>query len=323
MGYARRSVPSTTMKSTAPVILLGPQRLQPTVGSVVAGLGLKGPLALITAGWKEREGDDAELRQHLGVPAYNLDLYLRGEQAIEEDTELRALLRARQETLRRLQEIYRRRLANLMQDARELMHMEGDAELLDVERDSAVEAVRALDRHHLGRVGSVHADYRAHAHPAERPSLVRRRAELAARIDEAEAVLISGGHVVVLLNRLSMFDLGPLLAGKTLIAWSAGAMAASEKVVLFHDRPPQGPGNAEVLDWGLGLCRGVLPLPHASERLDLDDRVRVSLLSRRFAELDAMPLEPGTRIDYQPARLNPREGARVLRGDGRVEEAAR
>ena len=320
MDYARVSVFLPMTMSTAPVILLGPQRLQPTVGSVVADLGLKGPVALVTAGWKDRETDDAELRQHLGVPAVNLELYRQGEAAIEEDAELRTLLRARQDTLRRLQEIYRRRLANLVQDARELLVMEGDAELLDSERDSAIETVRALDRHHLGRVFSVHADYRAHAHPSERASLLARRSEIANQIESAEAVLLAGGHVAVLLNRMSMFDLRPLLEGKTLIAWSAGAMVASEQVVLFHDRPPQGPGNAEVLDHGLALCRGVLPLPHASARLDLDDPVRVGLLSRRFAELRPMPLEPGCRIDYQPARLSPRQGARVLRRDGTVEE---
>ncbi len=44
-------------------------------------------------------------------------------------------------------------------------------------------------------------------------------------------------------------------------------MVVCETVVLFHDSPPQGAGNAEVLDAGLGLARGVIALPHARRRL--------------------------------------------------------
>jgi hypothetical protein len=46
--------------------------------------------------------------------------------------------------------------------------------------------------------------------------------------------------VAVLVNRLRLFGLGDLVADKTVFAWSAGAMAVSERVVLFHDDPPQG-----------------------------------------------------------------------------------
>ena len=49
-------------------------------------------------------------------------------------------------------------------------------------------------------------------------------------------------------------------------------MAISERVVLFHDSPPQGPGAAEVLDAGLGLVGDVVVLPQPEFRLRLDDR---------------------------------------------------
>ena len=65
-------------------------------------------------------------------------------------------------------------------------------------------------------------------------------------------------------------------------AWSAGAMAIAERVVLFHDHPPQGAGNAEVFEAGLGLVRGAVFLPHAATRLALDDVGRVALLARRL-----------------------------------------
>jgi hypothetical protein len=73
-------------------------------------------------------------------------------------------------------------------------------------------------------------------------------------------------------------------------------MVVSERVVLFHDNPPQGAGDPEVFAPGLGLCRGVLPLPHARRRLRLDDAARVGLLARRFAPLVAIALDDGSGL---------------------------
>ncbi len=63
---------------------------------------------------------------------------------------------------------------------------------------------------------------------------------------------------------------------------SAGAMALSEKVVLFHDFPPQGAGNAEVFDAGLSAFRGLIVFPDADKRLALGDKQRVSMLASRL-----------------------------------------
>jgi hypothetical protein len=62
-------------------------------------------------------------------------------------------------------------------------------------------------------------------------------------------------------------------------------------VVLFHDSPPQGQGSAEVLEAGLGLVRGLLPLPHASHRLKLREPSRVALFALRFRPLLCIPLD--------------------------------
>ena len=51
------------------VILLGPQRLSPTVGDEVEQRGITGTVAMITAGWQEREEEDDEFREVLKVPA--------------------------------------------------------------------------------------------------------------------------------------------------------------------------------------------------------------------------------------------------------------
>ncbi|MCA9539646.1 MAG: hypothetical protein KC620_12205 [Myxococcales bacterium] len=61
------------------IALLGPQRLAPTIGEEIARLGLRGPMAVITAGWQEREPEDEELCAAAGVPCKNLQLYARWE----------------------------------------------------------------------------------------------------------------------------------------------------------------------------------------------------------------------------------------------------
>jgi peptidase E len=133
--------------------------------------------------------------------------------------------------------------------------------------------------------------------------LMAHRKEIAGLVADSSAVLIAGGHVELLLNRLRLFDLATGLKARPVIAWSAGAMALSERIVLFHDNPPQGAGIAEVADRGLGLFSGVLPLPHAGKRLRLHDSERVSLFARRFAPARCSTLEDGTALTWTDDRL--------------------
>ena len=101
------------------------------------------------------------------------------------------------------------------------------------------------------------------------------------------------------------------------IAWSAGAMALTDRIVLFHDRSPQGPGHPEVYGSGLSLLRDVVLLPHARARLLLDDAPRMAVFARRFAPARCMPLEAGTRLDVGRDGGWP-PGTRVLAEDGHV-----
>src|SRR4029077_15454639 len=107
-------------------------------------------------------------------------------------------------------------------------------------------------------------------------------------------------------------------------AWSAGAMALGERIVLFHDRSAHGPGHPEIHGSGLSVLRGVVPLPHARARLLLDDAPRMSVFARRFAPARCVLLEDGTRIDTDSDRGWAR-GMRVPAQDGHVSpgEAAR
>ena len=102
----------------------------------------------------------------------------------------------------------------------------------------------------------------------------------------------------VLADVLHLFNVAAALRSPV-IAWSAGAMALAERIVLFHDRAPQGPGHPEVYASGLSVLRGIVPLPHARARLLLDDRPRMAVFASRFAPARCVLLESGTRMDIE------------------------
>ena len=323
------------MIAMSSVTLLGPQRLRPTVaaeidrhpavgGAAGAGSGAPGPVAVVTAGWQEREAEDDELAAHLGRPIVDLCLHRRLEQVFAADPELFNAHRARQDHLRSLQRLYRYRLDFALEPARELLRRPTpeDAwqrELLEAERADAIDALCELDRRHLARIAAVHRAFEEEHAPTARPAILAHRRELAALLAPAPAVVIAGGHVAVLVNRMRLFGLTELLDGKALFVWSAGAMALSERVVLFHDSPPQGMGNPEVLDAGLGLLPGIVVLPHARHRLRLDDPPRVEILARRFAPAVCIPCDGGEPALDWDGRHYRSHGGRRLGTDGRVE----
>lgn len=284
------------------IVLLGPQRLQPTVGAVVDSLGLQGRIAAVTAGWQEREAEDDELRQQLGHRTVNLRLHQRGDAVFAEDPELFAAHRRRQDRLKELQQLYRLRLEPALEVARELMRKAADSELASAELDAALESVRSLDAHHLERLRAIHQQFEADHQPAERPAVLTRRQELADELEGVSALAIAGGHLPVLLNRMRLFDLLGLLDGQPIVAWSAGAMILAERVVVFHDSPPQGAGAAQVLEVGLARAPELLPLPHARRRLRLDDPGRVAMFSRRFAPLQCLAMNEGAELIWDGRR---------------------
>lgn len=306
----------------AVVVLLGPQRFEPTVRDAFAGLDVRGPIAVVTAGWQERESEDDELCDHLDCEVLDLLLYRRYENVLARDPELATALRQRQEQLRERQEIYRLRLGFALEAARALMRRTSGGGLLLEQRRAAIRTVRTLDREHLRRLRRAHAEFEAQWQPARRESVAREREEIRAILGRCAALAIAGGHVGVLLNRLRLFDVPELLGDRPLVAWSAGAMAVSERVVLFHDNPPQGAGDPEVLDAGLGLCRGVVALPHARRRLRLDDPVRVALFARRFTPATCVVLEPPARLSWDGAGWTPGPATRVLARGGSVRRMA-
>lgn len=302
-----------------PVVLLGPQRFTPTLGEAVTATGFDGRLASVTAGWQEREGEDLELHEHLGERTINLMLYARAEDAFERDPELFDAHRERQGKLRELQAIYRARLVPLREAARQLLEREGREELIAPEREDALAAVARLDAHHLSRIAAIDREFEQRVKPAERAAILHHQRAIARTLAKTNGFAIAGGHVAILINRLRLFDLGPTIAERPLFAWSAGAMAVAERIVLFHDTPPQGAGVPEVLENGLGAVRGVIPLPHARKRLRLDDRSRVALMARRFAPDLTLALDDGARVVFEDGAVRSAVGVWRLTTEGALE----
>lgn len=310
------------------LILLGPQRNAITVAEELESMGAFGKVALITAGWQEREDDDGNLQTAIGHRGVNLYLHRRTDAVFTEDRELFAAHRKRQDQLRLLRDLYNVRLDAYISAAKALFHHsphaaplayrtyaastaqfaarlgdeDDDAQdheaMLAVLRDDAVRTLRELDTHHLKLIADIHERFEAGVRPNERKVLREARDEIGAIIDQCDAVAIAGGHVATLLGRMRLLDIASHLKDKPVIAWSAGAMVLTDRVVLFHDRPPEGPGNAEVLDIGLGMAPGVVALPHATKRLALDDMPRMAMFAQRFSPAMCLALDPYARARW-------------------------
>jgi hypothetical protein len=304
------------------VVLLGPQR-RPTVDAVVRSLVLDGsvaadgPIATVTAGWLEREPDDRELSALLGGRAVNLGLYRRWLDVQERDPSFATGERGLQAVLAELEDSYLLRLDYAMQAVYALQRRQPAGTGLVTEGlAEAVAAVRELDAAHLRRVEQVRGEFFGRLRPHERPVIAEHRAAVAGLLDGAAAMIVAGGHVGVLAGALHLFNVAAVLTAPV-IAWSAGAMALAERIVLFNDRSPEGPGHPEVYGSGLSLVRGAVLLPHARARLLLDDTPRMAVFARRFGPARCILLDQGTRLDV-PADGSWPPGARALAEDGRV-----
>jgi len=299
-------------------VLLGPQQLKQSLGAAVSALGREGPIALVTAGWQEREDQDDELPAQLGRKVVNLRLYERAEEVLAKDSEYARAHRARQDQLRQIQEFYKLRLERLFDAALDIARKAAGTDLEQEEIRLSIEHVKRIDQEHLERVTALREAYELQTRPLARPSIARHRAELEKLLSSVGTVAIAGGHVAVLLNRLRMFGLKELLKNHALIAWSGGAMVTSERVILFHESPPEGAGISEVLEAGLGLHSGVVPLPNPKLRLKLDDPLRVGWLARRYSHSRCVAFDQGDFVQFDHGRWFGSDGTVLLKPDGSV-----
>ncbi|HMB69052.1 MAG TPA: Type 1 glutamine amidotransferase-like domain-containing protein [bacterium] len=305
------------------VILLGPQGEKETLAAVLEEHGLRGRLAVVTAGWQEREGEVQALQDHVAGRAENLLLHKRADEVFAEHPDLEEEHRLRQTRLRQLQRLYNVRVEHAMAAVAELARRSEPEPLIRQAWEAAVGTVRSIDEEHLVDLKVAHREFDLRLDLGQRKAVRRHRREIAKILGDCEVLAIAGGHVAVLLNRLRLFDVTKHIKDKPVIGWAAGAMVLSERVVLYHDSPPQGAGNPEVLEAGLGLVKGVVPLPHARTRLRLNDPQRVSRFATRFAPARCVAMDEGARLTVGPTGWSASPETKELTPDGRVQRMER
>ncbi len=275
--------------------ILGPERPEGALPGVLQKHGVTGPLALVSAGWRYDEARDEPLRTAVPNEVRNLRLYDRFRILEREAPDLISRYTAKQDALRRVKHRYRMRVQAGLASATAL-----HAEYKDVSCRWFLQSIRHLqetDELFLAEARALHDRFESEAQPGQHPLVRRARETVREELAGCAALLIAGGHIGVLRNRCFFFDLGPVLNHQPLYAWSAGAMLLTERVLLYHDRTAYGPGTAEFLDHGFGLLRNTVFLPHARERLDLDNTLNLTVLVHRLAPRRVIGLENGAVYD--------------------------
>jgi len=278
------------------ITLLGPQRRASGARSAVAQLIPDGPVAAINAGWREREADTEELNAVLGGRMVNLQLYRRWHQLTEDDPSYAEAEHRLSNRLEELRAAYQLRLRHQKAAARAVAQRVSDSSIRTAALADAVAGVRALDSWHLDRSTELRSEFFAEVRLAERDLVADHRRQVTQLVDASAGLVITGGHVGVLLHLLQVFGLAAVIR-PPLIAWSAGAMALSPRVVLFSDHAPFGHHDAEFHATGLGLYDHGVPFPHPRHRLRLSDHDRRQLLADRLAPYPGLLLDDGVRLD--------------------------
>ena len=280
------------------LILLGPQPEYRSLCEAMGRLDHCRRLGLISAGWEEDEANDEEIRNSLdGYHIENLALFKRSEQLFASDAEFIKGLQKRQDELRELRNVYQIRLEALLSSSRKLLTLPDGQVDFEPERENSVDAIRRLDQQYFFRTSQIIDRYEDQLKTDQRPDVMHHRIELTRIIDDMDALVISGGHAAIVLNRLKIFGVLEMKPFIPIVAWSAGAMALADQIVFFHDSPPQGPGDPEVLRPGMGYYTEILPFPDGKNRLHLDDLQRVSLMARRFSRFACVVFDEQTILD--------------------------
>lgn len=274
-------------------------------------LGVRGAVAIITAGWQEYEDDDEGVAPAIGRPTVNLRLHARSEALVREDPELVDALRERQRHLRHLQEFYRIRLDAIDDAARAIAVRHVPIEILAEQKRISVSELRHLDANHLEHCRGVHARFDAEWDPAGRPAVARHREEVAAAIAGTDAVLITGGHVMSLLNRLRLFAPHRAFGARPVLGCSAGAMVLTDRIVLFHDAPPFGKNLAQVIADGLGICPGIVAMPDVARRVNADELVGMRRFVQRMAPATCVALDAECHVRFERGVLADGHAGRV------------
>ena len=300
------------------ITMLGPQR-RPTVDRVLRSLNVHGTVAAVTAGWQERESDDGELVSLLGGDVVNLRLWGRWMDILHEDVEFARAEREHRVVLDDLQQLYVVRLDHALRATTEVAtRTDVNPRVTERALEDSLELVRVIDRTHLLRLRELNDAFYAAWQPHERETIARHREEVRSLLAAVECLVMTGGHVGELARVLHLFNIAPQLPSRV-VAWSAGAMVLTPRIVLFHDRAAHGRSQTEIYDEGIGAVGDVVVLPHARRRLRTDDAVRMSVLARRFEPARCVLLDDGVTVDFgADGKLT--ADARIVDAAGRIVE---
>lgn len=298
------------------VTVLGPQRRTTATRTAVAELIPTGRIATINAGWRERESADAELGEVLGGRMVNLRLYQRWQELMAADPEYAAAERGLTELLEEQQAAYAQRVFHAVAAIDEVNRRDKMPAVRAAAVADGIRALRTLDSWHLAEVAGSRQQFYAATQIGERETVRAQRRELAELVDDSAGLVITGGHVGVLLHLLHVFGLVSMIK-PPVITWSAGAMALSDRVVLFGAHRPAGRRLPEVWAEGLGVFSGVLTFPHPRHRLPMHDPYQLALLARRFKGWTCLLFDDGVRVDLTGG-WPPPVGARWLTRDGAI-----
>ncbi len=296
-------------------MILGPQRPVITLKELTGDLP-EGPVAVVSAGWQEAEGDLDEVAELVARPLIDLNLYQSAAAAFAADPRLQQAHQERQQMLRDLQHLYRLRLRSLMIAARRIAREEASPDLKQAALEHAIAQIRELDQHHLSQSERVHASYAEDLRQEHSPALAEQTEQVHERLAACQSLLITGGNVAILMNRLKLFGLGQWMAEKPLVAWSAGAMVMSDFIVLFNDHTRHGRREHEVLMKGLGLIPGEIFLPGAAARLKTQDQSRMRMMALRFSAHRCLALDSGAWMKFQKGKLKDTAGTQQIQADG-------
>ena len=285
--------------------VLGSQRPDPNVPAVLSALPGDGRVVLISAGWRFEETDAPDALRRMGIQVVHLPLYEWFEVIRQAAPELDAAWKERQQAVLGLKATYRARVKCAIEALGAVNALRaGGSRVAEEEWQDALADVRRLDERVQARTTEIVQQFPAAERPWEHPAVREHYRVIEFAWNRPKAVMVAGGHVGVLVSRLRFFGVPDLLRaawrdGAAILAWSAGAMALSERIVLFYDDPPEGEAWPEVMDRGIGLFPGAVFLPHARRRLRLDDAQRVGILANRFGPAPCVGLEMGAHLQWE------------------------
>lgn len=293
---------------------------------------------LITAGWQGEEFAETHLKHAvyaMGVPHHlrgareenvqNLSVYNEFQRLRREDPGLAAAYRDKQQCVHRVMALYRqanrmglRILKEELATVQEWYPEWSFAALLDhgrkpqenddlalrlvaEELSLQLDRIRDQDEWVVSRLQRLEASFRRFAKLSKNRLWRAQQKVFTRRIRSAATIVVYGGHLAVLLNRLHFYNLGPVLRqaladGATLVARSAGAMALGDRVVVYHDVYQDRHHTFELLGRGMGLLPGMLVLPQHAERIRRGSEDHLAFIARRFPLGACIGLDEGALL---------------------------